>query len=160
MTAPTKKSMQRSPRGFSMVAVYRPKHEVNVGTLWRSAFSYGAAGLATVGRRYERQPSDTPKTPGRIPLTHFADIDDLLAHLPWGTPLIGVELDERATPLSRFCHPASALYLLGSEDAGLPPKVLDRCHHIVQIESLQPWSLNVAVAGSLVLHDRYVKGLR
>jgi tRNA G18 (ribose-2'-O)-methylase SpoU len=60
-------------------------------------------------------------------------------------------------PLTRFRHPARALYLLGAEDHGLPPEVLERCHYVVQIPTPAPWSLNVSVAGSLVMHDRYLK---
>jgi tRNA G18 (ribose-2'-O)-methylase SpoU len=144
--------------GYFGVAVWHPKHEVNVGTLWRSAHTYGAAMLATVGRRYSPQASDTCKAPNKIPLQHFSDIEDLVAHLPHGCPLVGIELDDRAEALTTFEHPRRALYLLGAEDHGLPDGVLKRCHYVVQIPSPAAGSLNVSVAGSLVLHDRYVKG--
>lgn len=142
-------------KGYYGVAVYRPRHEDNVGTLWRSAKTYDAAFLATVGRRYEPQSSDTCKAPLSVPLHHYADLDDLIAHLPHGCPLVGVELDDRSVSLARFRHPMRALYLLGAEDNGLPPTVLERCHHVVQIPTPQPWSLNVAVAGSMVMAHRY-----
>lgn len=144
-------------RGFFGIAVYRPKREVNVGTLWRSAASYGAAGIATVGARYERQSSDTTKTWRHTPLVHYRDIDDLIEHMPHGCPLVGIELDPRAESLTGYVHMDRALYLLGAEDNGLPMAVLDRCHQVVQIPSPEAWSLNVAVAGSLVMHDRFVK---
>lgn len=148
--------------GFYGVAVWHPKHEVNVGTLWRSAMTYQASMLATIGSRYKPQASDTCRAHNAIPLHHYRDIDDLIAHLPYGCPLVGVELDARAVSLNEFTHPVRALYLLGAEDHGLPAAVLDRCHHVVQIPSPSPWSLNVAVAGSLVMHDRWSKtgGLR
>lgn len=160
MTAPTKKSMRRSPTGFLGVVCWQPKHEVNVGTLWRSSFLYGANFIGTVGRRYVQQASDTSKTSQRVPMIHYRDIDDLVEHLPNGCPLIGVELDERATPLSKFQFPPSGVLLLGAEDHGLPPKVLDRCHHLIQIESPQPWSMNVATAGTICLHSRYIQRQR
>lgn len=130
-----------SARGYFGVGVYHPKREVNVGTLWRTAHVMGAAFVFTVGRRYKhRQAGDTTKADLSIPLHHYDGLDDLLAHLPNGAPLVGVELDPRAVPLSRFTHPERAVYLLGAEDHGLPVDVLDACHHIVQCESLQPWS--------------------
>ncbi|WPH57748.1 RNA methyltransferase, TrmH family [Mycobacterium phage WXIN] len=156
----TRRAMRGGPRGFAAMVCYQPKHEVNVGTLWRSAFLYDIAFLGTVGRRYEKQASDTPNTPNKVPLVHYSDIDDLVEHLPYGCPLVGVELDERSVPLSRFCHPPNAVYLVGAEDHGLPPKVLDKCHAIVQIETPNPWSMNVSVAGSMVLRDRYLQGLK
>lgn len=137
------------------MACYRPKTGANVGSLWRSATLFGAAFLATVGRRYVRQASDTEKAANHTPLLHFADLDDLIEHLPHSCPLVGVELDPRATPLPRFAHPERALYLLGAEDHGLPPAILDRCHHVVQIPTLLPRSMNVACAGSVVMASRF-----
>jgi len=139
------------------VAVYRPKHENNIGTLWRSALTYGAGFIATVGTRYSHQSSDTCKTPHEVPLHHYVDMDDLRTHLPHGCPIVGVELDSRAVALPKFAHPRQALYLMGAEDHGLPVAVLDRCHHVVQIPTPAQWSLNVAVAGSLVMADRFAK---
>jgi tRNA G18 (ribose-2'-O)-methylase SpoU len=144
---------------FFGVAVWHPKFEVNVGTLWRSAKTYDAALLATVGTRYQAQASDTCKAPQSIPLQHFMDIDDLVSHLPHGCPLVGVELDPRAVPLPEFHHPRKAMYLLGAEDHGLPQHIIDRCHLLVQIPTPALWSLNVAVAGSILLHDRYTKAM-
>jgi tRNA G18 (ribose-2'-O)-methylase SpoU len=123
--------------------------------------SYHASMIATVGaRRYEYQSSDTCKTHNSMPLIKFTDIDDLITHLPYGCELVGVELSDRAKELTRFRHPDRALYLLGAEDRGIPDDVLAKCHHVVQIPSPVSWSLNVSVAGSLVLHDRYLKTAR
>lgn len=160
MTEHTKRSMRALPRGVLGVACYRPKHEVNVGSLWRSSFLYGADFIATVGRRYVYQASDTPHTSKHVPLLHYKDIDDLIDHLPHGCPLVGLELDQRAVPLSKFRWPSNSVLLVGAEDAGLPPRVLDKCHYVVQIESAQPWSMNVSVAGSIALRERYLQGLR
>lgn len=160
----TRKSMIRDIRrqpGFFGIAAYNPKHEVNVGTLWRTAMIYQAGLIGTVGiRRYQAQASDTPRTPNHIPLQHYRDVDDLIEHLPYGCPLIGVELDDRAVPLTSFQHPRNAFYLLGAEDHGLPAKVLDRCHHVVQIPTPAAFSMNVAVAGSILMYDRAAKAER
>lgn len=142
-------------RGFFSIGVCQPKHEVNVGTLWRTATLYGASFVFTVGRRYQYQAGDTTKTPLHTPLFHFADIDDLIAHLPHGCPLVGVELDPRATHLTKFAHPPRAAYLLGAEDHGLSAKQRDACHYLVEIESALPQSMNVATAGAVLLHSRH-----
>ncbi|QIS07901.1 hypothetical protein F5X71_34860 [Nocardia brasiliensis] len=149
-----------SIRGYYGIGIWHPKRAANVGGLWRSAMSYDAALIATVGRRYATQASDTCATPKSVPLHHYSDIDDLVGHLPHSCPLVAVELDSRAESLTAFAHPARAMYLLGAEDHGLPASVLDRCHRIVTVPTPAPWSLNVAVAGTLVMHDRYLKRLR
>ena len=146
-------------RGFFAVGAYHPKTEVNIGTLLRTAYLYDAAFVFTVGARYKQQASDTPKTARQMPLFHFADIDDLIEHLPHAAPLVGVELDPRATPLHEYKHHSQAVYLMGAEDHGLPQNVIDRCHDLVVLDSLQPQSMNVSVAGSIVIYDRHVKSL-
>jgi tRNA G18 (ribose-2'-O)-methylase SpoU len=145
----------RGARGFFAIGVYHPKTEANIGSLWRSAHLYGAAFIFTVGRRYQHQSSDTPKAPRSVPLMHFTDIHDVIEHLPDSTPLIGVELDPRATMLGSYCHPPRGAYLLGAEDHGLPMMVRDRCHALVEIESAEPQSNNVATAGGILLWHRH-----
>mgnify|MGYP000884932933 FL=1 len=143
-------------RGFFAVGVWHPKHEVNVGSVWRTAHLYGASMIFTVGRRYaDRQSSDTTAARLSIPLIHFADVDDLVRHLPYGAPLVGIELDPRARPLGGYAHRPAACYLFGAEDHGLSPDVRDRCHDLVQIEAVAPWSMNVANAAAIVMHHRH-----
>jgi tRNA G18 (ribose-2'-O)-methylase SpoU len=154
----SKRTARRGVGFFGMV-VYRAKSEINIGTLWRSAFLYDAAFIGTVGARYQRQASDTPGTTNHIPLMTYDTLDDLRDHLPYDCPLVGVELAGGACSLQRYCHPPRALYLLGAEDHGLSPTVLDQCHQVVQIPTVRDWSMNVAVAGSIVMYDRHSKML-
>ena len=70
------------PRGFFGIGVWHPKHEINIGGLWRSACCFGAAFVFTVGRRYRNQPSDTLKAVRHIPLVEYVDVEDLIWHLP------------------------------------------------------------------------------
>ena len=155
----THRSFAREGRGFSAIGIWHPKTAHNVGSLWRSAGLYGAAFVFTVGHRYAKQPSDTQHTTLHTPLFHYTDLDDLVEHLPHSCPLIGVEMDPRATALSRFTHPERGAYLLGAEDHGLPPQVLDRCHRLVEIETPAPQSMNVACAGAVLLHHRHVAAM-
>lgn len=146
-----------SSRGYFGIVVWHPKTAANVGTLWRSAFLNDAAFVGTIGRRYKRQGSDTIGTANHVPLIHYSDIDDLIEHLPSSCPLVAVELDECAKMLPEFSHPERAVYLLGAEDHGMPPSVLGRCHYTVQIPTARDWSMNVAVAGAIVMYDRAIK---
>jgi len=140
-------------RGFFAIGVVHGINPVNIGTLWRTANIFGAAFIFTVGKRYKRQASDTLKTPRHIPLFHFATIEDLVEHLPHACPLIGVELQPDAVPSHLFNHPQQACYLLGAEDNGLTRAEQERCHRTLVLPGTS--SLNVAVAGSLVLYDRW-----
>lgn len=146
-----------SGRGYFGVVAWHTKTPTNVGTLWRSAHVFGAAFLATVGRRYRHQQSDTLCTPRHVPLLHFDDDDDFWRHIPFDCVPVAVELVEDAATLATFQHPRSAVYLLGPEDGSLPRHILDRCRprHLVQIPGVH--CLNLAVAGSIVMYDRVVK---
>lgn len=137
---------------FFEVGIYNTKTKANIGTLWRSAFQLGAAGIFTIGKRYQQQPSDTPKAMRSIPLRHFETFDDFMNQLPSMSVLIGVETG--GVLLSKFTHPEQAIYLLGAEDYGLPEEVLSRCSGIVSLEFVNMPSYNVSIAGSLVLYNR------
>lgn len=139
--------------GYFGIGVYHSKHEVNVGTLMRSAFCFGASFVFTIGRRYQQRASDTTKTIHSVPCYHYDTIDSLLKNSPIGCRVIGVELTDGAREVGRYCHPHRAIYLLGAEDHGIPPKELVRCHEVIQIPGASQ-CLNVASAGSIVMFDR------
>ena len=145
-------------RGYFGIGVERSKTPANVGTLWRSAYSLGAAFIFTVGKRYPKQSSDVTQTWRHIPLLEFADLEDFLTHRPIDCPLDGVELSDRAKPLETFIHPQRAVYLLGPEDGSLSGAALDACQHIVQFASR--YCLNVAAAGTVVMYDRQMKEMQ
>ena len=138
--------------GYFEVGVYQPRNQENLGTLWRSALQLGASGLFTIGRPYRHQPADVFHAQENVPLRHFETFDAFLKARPSGALLVGIEMG--GTPLSGFIHPEKALYLLGSEDAGLPAAVLAACNHVISLESVRQASYNLAVAGSIVLYHR------
>jgi len=139
-------------RGFFEIGVYYPKTEENIGTLMRSAYQLGASGVFTIGRRYRKQASDTVSAFKHIPVRHYDTFDEFNECRPIGAVLVGVEMGGR--PLSVAHHPQSAVYLLGSEDNGLPDKVLARCQSVISLDAVRTASYNVAVAGALVMYHR------
>lgn len=134
------------------IGIYNPRNNENIGTLWRSAWQLGAAGIFTIGRPYKPQSSDTSAAHRLIPLRHYPTFEEFLAARPLGALLVGVEIGGQ--PLAGFQHPEQAVYLLGSEDMGLPEKVLAQCNAVVAIEAVNRASYNVAVSGSIVLYHR------
>ena len=141
--------------GFHAIGVVNTKNQANVGTLWRSAYQLGAAFLFTVGTRYRQQPTDTLRTDSRLPLFELDDWSAFVNFAPARAKWVAIEMG--GTPLAEFEHPHNAVYILGSEDAGLPPSILSACHEVVSIPSERYSSFNVASAGSIVLYDRLAK---
>lgn len=145
----------KNEQGFFAIGIFKHKTEHNVGTLWRSAFVLGASYIFTVGKKYKKQTSDVVRAWSRIPLFYYPEMEDLLNNIPYDCRLVGIEIDDNATPLHEFKHPQRAIYLLGSEDFGLPQEVKDKCHFLVRLPGNS--SLNVGVTGGIVLHDRVCK---
>ena len=124
-------------------------------TLWRTAHILGADFMFIIGKRYENMRTDTRKSWRHVPLFEYPDYETFRSSLPKGSKLVGIELDEQSVPLATYSHPERAVYLLGAEDFGLPPEVIATCDDIVQIPGKA--SLNVSVAGSIVIYDRLLK---
>lgn len=76
--------------------------------------------------------------------------------MPHNCPLVCVELTPHAHILPQVTHPERAVYLLGAEDHGIPPGLMEG-KQCIKIPTPGQNSMNVAVAGTLVMYDRYVK---
>ena len=135
-----------------------------LGELERRRLEYIGARAATVqatargmiGRRYAAQPTDTVAAEKRLPLFEYQDWNDFCeGGRPRGAALVAVEMG--GEPLEGFVHPRRAVYVLGSEDAGVPQSVLRACDHHVALPSVRYESYNLAVAGAIVMVDRLVK---
>jgi|EP00900_Chrysochromulina_parva_P022210 tRNA(Leu) C34 or U34 (ribose-2'-O)-methylase TrmL len=148
----------KTSEGFFTIGVVGLKSTHNLGTLWRSAYQMGAASIFVVGDRYSPQTSDTVKAWRHVPLVSHADWNAFAAASPFGAVWVACEMG--GEPLETFEHPERAVYLLGSEDSGLPESVLKASHLSVEIPSVRYESFNVAVAGSVLMYDRLAKQRR
>jgi tRNA(Leu) C34 or U34 (ribose-2'-O)-methylase TrmL len=146
--------------GYFGVGIVGGKNEANQGTLWRSAYQLGAAFTYTVGARFEKSSADTTKTWTNLPMYSHSDWNAFAANTPYDAVWVAVEMG--GTPLRAFTHPDRAVYVLGSEDNGLPSSVLRACAHTVELPATagRNASYNVAVSGALVMYDRLMKRRR
>ncbi|GAH53934.1 unnamed protein product [marine sediment metagenome] len=142
-------------RGYFGIGVYNAKTKMNIGTLWRSAQNFGASFIFTIGKRYKKQASDTTKAYRHIPLYNYETFKDFEKARSFSCPLIGIEQSKKSIDIKNYCHPEQAIYLLGAEDNGLPKKIQKKCQSIIHIST--PMCLNVAVAGSIIMFDRFNK---
>ena len=137
---------------FFGIGILNGKTPENLGVLWRSAQNMGASFIFTIGNRYAKQACDTHNAVKSMPYYHYDTFDEFLNNIPKGARIVGVELHEKAESLENFNHPRRCVYLLGAEDHGLSKKAIECSHFLVKFNSIL--SLNVAVAGSIVLYDR------
>lgn len=143
-------------RGYFGIGAEGVSKSANVGALLRTAHAFGASFCFTLGTGFDARAgrtADTSDTPAHVPLWRFDSAAEL--HLPKGCQLVGIEIHEDAAELPSFRHPLSAAYVLGPERSSLSPALLARCDHLVRIPTR--FSLNLAVAGALVLYDRLLQ---
>lgn len=142
-------------KGYFGIGCFGMKTDMNYGSLFRTAQIFGADFIFLIGPRFKKQSTDTVASYRNMPLYEFKTFEEFNDHRPYDCKLIGVELTESARKIETFNHPKQAIYLLGAEDHGLPKRILDYCQHVIALPGES--SLNVAVAGSIVLYDRIIK---
>ena len=141
--------------GYFAIGIYHPLKSVNIGSLYRSAYCFGASYIFTVGQKYHRQSADTTESWKHMPLFNYQTSEDFKKSAPHDCLIIGIEQTTKAKLIHGFVHPKRAIYLLGAEDKGLPENILRLCNDVIEIPSKQ--CLNVAMAGSIVMFDRLNK---
>jgi tRNA G18 (ribose-2'-O)-methylase SpoU len=143
-------------RGLRPVAIaaWNITKEHNVGSLVRTAHAAAVEEVVLVGEReWNVEAARTSEL-----YTTVTQLSDVAAFRRYreekGWNLVAVELDARAVNLFDAEYPERPCFLLGSELGGVPADLLDEASLVVQIPQwgLVP-SLNLAVAGSIVLYD-------
>jgi len=140
-------------RGFFGIGVEGISKEQNVGTIARSAHSFGASFFFTVDPEVDVQAfrsSDTSDAFDHMPYYQYERAEEI--DLPEGCTMIGVEFVDESIPLPSFRHPLRAAYILGPEMGNLSPEAIARCDHIVKIP--MKFCVNVGVAAAIVMYDR------
>jgi len=146
------------------LSIYKPKKSVNTGSLFRAAFILDdiipVESYHVIGQRFKPQASDTTKSHRHKPVNEWDDTQEYLEFVEnRGFKLVAVELDDRFrhTWLDDFDHfpHEKVMYIMGAEDEGLPTQILTKCDAVIRLPGKM--SLNVAMAGGIVLYDRMIK---
>ncbi|MEV6767012.1 TrmH family RNA methyltransferase [Nocardia sp. NPDC051030] len=152
---------QRRPRAHScwdhlIAAPLWPMHGVNLGTLLRTCDATGAC-LAVPRLPWVPEALERGNTLRHKQCVHFINgrVDRWLdRQREGGASILGVELTDESVRLADL--PAArrrTIVVLGNEGSGIPPEGLERLDLAVEIPMVGSGnSLNVAVAGSLVLY--------
>jgi tRNA G18 (ribose-2'-O)-methylase SpoU len=140
-------------RGYFGIGAEGMSKPMNLGALMRTGHAFGASFLFTVGAAAKLRDvyrADTSRSADHVPYYQWETIADMT--LPRGCALVGVEITDDAVDLPRFHHPLSAAYVLGRERGSLSPELVAQCAHVVKVPT--KFSLNVGLAGALVMYDR------
>lgn len=140
-------------RGYFGIGVENISKEQNVGTIARSAHSFGASFFFTIAPDVNVEAmrlTDTSDAFEHMPYYQYDSGSNLA--LPMECQLVGIELVEDSIEMPSFRHPARAAYILGPEMGSLSPGVQAQCDHIVHIP--MKFCVNVGVAAAICMYDR------
>jgi TrmH family RNA methyltransferase len=127
------------------LALWRVSDPGNIGTLLRSADAFGAGVMLSKGCADPFGPKALRAAMGstfRVGLPEFELRNAVALVADGGTQLDEIELDTYST------------FVLGAEREGLPAEVVERCEATATIPVDNVGSLNVAMAGTIVLYER------
>lgn len=135
------------------VAVENWRHDLNIGSVVRTANAVNAAGVHVVGRRrWNRRGAMV--TDRYLHVHHHEDAGALAA---WaaaeGLPLLGVDNLPGAVPLETYDLPERVVLLFGQEGTGLSARARDTCAEVLSIHQAgSTRSVNAAAAAAVALH--------
>jgi len=138
-----------------IIAPLWPKYGVNLGTLLRTCDAVGAC-LAVPKFPWVPEALDKGNTLRRPACVHWTGRDPVewLTRQQLGSRIVGVELADEAIRLAELSAARErTIVVLGHEHSGIPDDAMELVDVAVEIPMIGTGaSLNVAVAGSLVLY--------
>ena len=142
-------------RGYFGVGVEHISKEQNVGTIVRSAHSFGSSFFFTIQPDVDihaMRSSDTSDAFDHLPYYQYDTVAKM--DLPMECTLVGVELTDDAIELPSFRHPTRAAYVFGPEMGHLSDEMQAKCAHIIKIP--MKFCVNVGVAAAITMYDRQI----
>lgn len=139
--------------GFD-VAIENWQHDLNIGSIVRTANAFLAGAVHIVGRRrWNRRGAMVTDRYQHI--VQHDTVDDLLA---WarehGRPIVAVDNVEGSVDVVDAAKPANAILLFGQEGPGLTPDALAAATSVVGIRQYgSTRSINAAAAAAIVMHE-------
>ena len=140
------------------VAIENWQHDLNIGSIVRSANAFLADTVHIVGRRRWNK-RGAMVTDRYQHVVHHATIDDLLEFAQQQSlPLVAVDNVERSVPVEKMKLPERCILLFGQEGPGLSPEALAAADHVVEITQFgSTRSLNASAAAAIVMHQWVVQ---
>jgi len=135
------------------VAVENVEHDLNIGSIVRTANAFNVGGVHIVGRRrWNRRGAMV--TDAYLDITHHPDAAALGA---WARsrdlPVLAIDVVPGSVPIEGFALPSACVLLFGQEGPGLSPAALALADHVLSISQRgSTRSINVAAAAAIAMH--------
>ncbi len=135
------------------VAIENWQHDMNIGTVVRTANAFNAAGVHIVGRRrWNRRGAMV--TDRYMHVSHHDSIDALM---DWaaaeGLAVVAIDLVPGSVPIETALLPERCVLVFGQEGPGLSPEVCARADLVCSITQFgSTRSINAGVASGIAMH--------
>lgn len=133
------------------VAIENWAHDLNIGSVVRTANAFNAAGVHIVGRRrWNRRGAMV--TDRYLHVTHHEDAA-ALAEWAGDLPIVGIDNVPGSVPIEGHALPRECVLLFGQESTGLTAEAQAACDvvlHITQYGSTR--SINAGAAAAIAMH--------
>lgn len=135
------------------VAIENWQHDLNIGSIVRTANAFNVAAVHIVGkRRWNRRGAMV--TDRYVRIEHHSTVDALAA---WagdaGLPLVGIDNLPTAEPIETAVLPEAVILLFGQEGPGLTEAALAACSgHLSIAQFGSTRSINAAAAAAIAMH--------
>jgi len=134
------------------VAIENWQHDLNIGTIVRSANAFNVSAVHIIGKRHWNR-RGAMVTDRYLDIFHHKTVDDFVKAVA-GRHVIAVDNFKGAVPLAKAELPARAVLVFGGEGPGLSEEMRKAAETMVMIEQLgSTRSVNVGVAAGIVMYE-------
>ena len=136
------------------VAIENWQHDLNIGSIVRSANAFLAAEVHIVGRRRWNK-RGAMVTDRYQHVSHHETIADLVAFARAnGLPIVAVDNVEGSRPVDAAPLPRACILLFGQEGPGLSDEALAAADEVIEITQYgSTRSINASAAAAIVMHE-------
>lgn len=135
------------------VAIENWQHDLNIGSIVRTANAFNVAAVHIVGkRRWNRRGAMV--TDRYVHVRHHPTVDALAQWCAGeGLPLVGIDNTDGAVPIEQAHIPAPVTLFFGQEGPGLSAEALQACSgHLSITQYGSTRSINAAAAAAIAMH--------
>ncbi len=136
------------------VAIENWQHDLNIGSIVRTANAFLADTVHIVGRRrWNRRGAMVTDRYQHV--LHHPTVDDLLLYArERNVPIVAIDNVERSAAVEETVLPRECILLFGQEGPGLSPEALEAADLVVEITQYgSTRSLNASAAAAIVMHQ-------
>ena len=136
------------------VAIENWQHDMNIGSIVRSANAFAADTVHIVGRRRWNK-RGAMVTDRYQHVVHHETVDDLVA---WakaeGLPILAIDNVPGCVKIETFDFPAACVLLFGQEGPGLSPEAIAAAESVIEISQFgSTRSINASAAAAVTMHS-------